>query len=58
MLFPPGELGAGLGTNMIAMNLGAIAVYTLSGAMFTWFWWRSIFFINVPAGNSPTRNSC
>ncbi len=48
--FPAGELGAGLGTNMMAMNLGAIVGYTLSGAMITWFGWRSIFLVNVPVG--------
>ena len=48
--FPKGELGMGLGTNMMAMNLGAIAGYTLSGVMITYFGWRSIFLINVPIG--------
>ena len=40
----------GLGTNMMAANLGAIAGYTLSGVMITYFGWRSIFLINVPIG--------
>ena len=48
--FPKGELGMGLGTNMMAANLGAIAGYTLSGVMITYFGWRSIFLINVPIG--------
>ena len=48
--FPRGELGMGLGTNMMATNLGAIAGYTLSGVMITLFGWRSIFLVNVPIG--------
>ena len=40
----------GLGTNMMAVNLGAIAGYTLGGVMITYFGWRSIFLINVPIG--------
>ena len=35
---------------MMAMNLGAVAGYTLSGVMITFFGWRSIFFVNVPVG--------
>ena len=48
--FPKGELGMGLGINMMAANLGAIAGYTLSGVMITYFGWRSIFLLNVPIG--------
>jgi EmrB/QacA subfamily drug resistance transporter len=48
--FPRKELGMGLGTSMAAANLGAIAGYTLSGVMITYFGWRSIFLINVPIG--------
>ena len=48
--FPKEELGMGLGTNMMAANLGAIAGYTLSGVMITYFGWRSMFLINVPIG--------
>ena len=48
--FPKGQLGMGLGTNMMAMNIGAIVGYTLSGVMITYFGWRSMFFINVPIG--------
>ncbi len=48
--FPKGELGKGLGTSIIAANLGNIAGYTLSGVMITYFGWRSIFLINVPIG--------
>ena len=48
--FPKGELGMGLGTNIMAGNLGSIAGYTLSGVMITYFGWRSIFLINVPIG--------
>ena len=40
----------GLGTNIMAGNLGSIAGYTLSGVMITYFGWRSIFLINVPIG--------
>jgi EmrB/QacA subfamily drug resistance transporter len=48
--FPAKELGMGLGTNMMASNLGAIAGYTLSGVMITYFGWRSIFLVNIPIG--------
>src|SRR5271157_3290835 len=48
--FPKEQLGTGLGTNMMAFNIGAIAGYTLSGVMITYFGWRSIFLINVPIG--------
>ena len=48
--FPRKELGMGLGTNIMAGNLGSIAGYTLSGVMITYFGWRSIFLINVPIG--------
>lgn len=48
--FPPGELGTGLGTNMMANNVGAIAGYTLSGVMISLWGWRSMFLINVPIG--------
>ena len=48
--FPKGELGMGLGTTVMALNLGAIAGYTLGGVMITYFGWRSIFLINVPIG--------
>ena len=34
----------------MAANLGAIAGYTLSGVMITYFGWRSIFLLNVPIG--------
>ena len=48
--FPKGELGMALGTNMMSINVGAIAGYTLSGIMITYFGWRSIFLINIPVG--------
>jgi EmrB/QacA subfamily drug resistance transporter len=48
--FPKKELGMGLGTNMMAINLGAMAGYTLSGVMISTFGWQSIFWINVPIG--------
>lgn len=48
--FPKGELGMGLGTTIMAVNLGAIVGYTVSGVMIAYFGWRSIFFINVPIG--------
>src|SRR5271157_246149 len=48
--FPKGELGMGIGTTIMALNLGAIAGYTLGGVMITYFGWRSIFLINVPIG--------
>jgi len=49
-VFPKGELGMGLGTTIMAANLGAIVGYTVSGIMIAYFGWRSIFFINVPIG--------
>ena len=52
--FPKEELGTGLGINIMASNLGAIAGYTLSGVMITYFGWRSIFLINVPIGIAGT----
>jgi EmrB/QacA subfamily drug resistance transporter len=48
--FPKGELGMGLGTTIMAVNLGAIVGYTVSGVMIAYFGWRSIFYINVPIG--------
>jgi len=48
--FPRGELGVALGTNMMAFNVGAIAGYTIGGAMITLLGWRSIFLVNVPVG--------
>ncbi len=48
--FPKGELATGLGTNMMAANLGSVADYTLSGVMITYFGWRSMFLMNVPIG--------
>jgi MFS family permease len=48
--FPKEQLGMGLGTNVMAANLGAITGYTLSGVMITYFGWRSIFLLNVPIG--------
>jgi EmrB/QacA subfamily drug resistance transporter len=48
--FPKEKLGMALGTNIMAMNLGAITGYTLGGVMITIFGWQSIFLINVPIG--------
>ncbi len=48
--FPKEELGMGLGTNMMAMNLGAIFGLTLGGVMIPVFGWQSIFLINIPIG--------
>jgi EmrB/QacA subfamily drug resistance transporter len=48
--FPADELGMGLGINVMAVNLGAIAGYTLGGVMITYFGWRSIFLLNIPIG--------
>ena len=48
--FPKGELGRGLGINLMAANLGNIVGYTLSGVMITYFGWRSIFLLNIPVG--------
>ncbi len=48
--FPAGQLGTALGTNMMAINVGAVVGYTLGGVIITFFGWRSIFFLNVPVG--------
>ncbi|MCX6643077.1 MAG: MFS transporter [Candidatus Bathyarchaeota archaeon] len=48
--FPRNELGMGLGTNMMATNLGSMVGYTLSGVMISSFGWRSMFLINLPIG--------
>ncbi len=48
--FPKGELGMGLGINIMAVNLGAITGYTLGGVIITYFGWRSIFLLNLPIG--------
>jgi EmrB/QacA subfamily drug resistance transporter len=48
--FPREQLGMGLGVNMMATNLGAVAGYALSGIMIGLFGWRSMFFINIPVG--------
>ena len=48
--FPKEELGMGLGTNMMASNLGSDCRLYPSGVMITYFGWRSIFLINVPIG--------
>jgi EmrB/QacA subfamily drug resistance transporter len=48
--FPREKLGMALGTNIMSMNLGAIAGYTLGGVMINAFGWQSIFLINVPIG--------
>jgi EmrB/QacA subfamily drug resistance transporter len=48
--FPKKQLGVGIGTNVMAFNIGAIAGYTLGGIMITYFGWRSIFLVNVPIG--------
>ena len=37
-------------SGIMSANLGAIAGYTLSGVMITYFGWRSIFLLNVPIG--------
>ena len=52
--FPKEQLGLGLGTNIMAANLGNIVGYTLSGVMITYFGWRSIFLLNVPIGIAGT----
>ena len=48
--FPKEQLGMGLGTNIMAVNLGSIMGYTLGGVMVTYLGWRSIFLLNVPIG--------
>ena len=48
--FPRNELGMGLGTNLMATNLGSMVGYTVSGIMISAFGWRSLFLINLPIG--------
>ena len=48
--FPPKELGMGLGTNFMALNVGAIIGYTVGGVIITYLGWRAIFLINLPIG--------
>jgi len=48
--FPRNELGMGLGTNLMATNVGSVVGYTLSGVMIEYFGWRSMFLINLPIG--------
>jgi EmrB/QacA subfamily drug resistance transporter len=48
--FPKEELGMGLGTNLMAVNLGAMVGYTLGGVMISHFGWRSVFLLNLPIG--------
>jgi EmrB/QacA subfamily drug resistance transporter len=48
--FPHGELGMGMGVNMIAINAGNMVGYTVSGVMIGLFGWRSLFLINIPIG--------
>jgi EmrB/QacA subfamily drug resistance transporter len=48
--FPINELGLGIGTNMMANNLGSVAGYSLSGIMISLWGWRSMFLINIPIG--------
>ena len=48
--FPHNELGMGLGTNLMATNLGSMVGYTVSGVMISAFGWRSLFLINLPIG--------
>jgi len=38
--FPMNQLGLALGVNMMAVNIGAVAGYTLSGVMINYFGWR------------------
>jgi len=47
--FPKKELGMGLGTAVMAVNLGNIAGYTLGGVLVTYFGWQSIFLVNIPS---------
>jgi len=42
--FPKEQLGMGLGTNVMAANLGAITGYTLSGVMITYFAGGRVFY--------------
>jgi EmrB/QacA subfamily drug resistance transporter len=52
--FPRNELGMGLGTNLMASNLGSVVGYTVSGVMIGYFGWRSMFLINLPIGIAAT----
>jgi EmrB/QacA subfamily drug resistance transporter len=52
--FPRNELGMGLGTNLMASNLGSMVGYTISGVMISLWGWRSMFLINLPIGIAAT----
>ncbi len=47
---PRNELGTFLGLNQVAVNLGAITGFTLSGVLLTFADWRALFYINIPIG--------
>ena len=44
------ELGKGIGINQVAINVGTITGYILSGVLIGLYGWRSIFLVNVPVG--------
>lgn len=49
-VFPPNERGKVLGINVAAVYIGLSLGPFLGGLLTEYFGWRSIFFVNVPAG--------
>jgi len=49
-LFPPGQLGQGLGMISVSVSLGLMTGPVLSGLIMEFFSWRAIFFVTVPIG--------
>ncbi|MDA8163627.1 MAG: MFS transporter [Desulfobacteraceae bacterium] len=49
-IFPPGQLGRGLGLIGIAVSLGLMAGPAIGGFLLDAFSWRAIFLVTVPVG--------
>jgi EmrB/QacA subfamily drug resistance transporter len=49
-VFPPGEVGKGLGSLGISASLGFIAGPIVGGFLLDWLGWRSIFYVRIPLG--------
>lgn len=50
LVFPPDQLGRGLGFIGIATSLGLMSGPVVGGVLISHFSWRAIFFVNVPIG--------
>jgi EmrB/QacA subfamily drug resistance transporter len=49
-IFPPGQLGRGLGLIGVAVSLGLMAGPAIGGFLLETFSWRAIFLVTVPVG--------